>query len=120
VLEGPLRLAAIALSGIVLLGFALFAIDEASGASKQSQAGVSDQAITRPVPTSRQERVREREHSRAREVVDDANDVLLSPFEWAAPSGSGAWARHGLPVVLALLAYGLGLGYLARLSKARA
>jgi hypothetical protein len=118
VLEGPLRLAAIVLSGVVLLGFVLFAIDEASGASHQTTAELANDARTvGPAPTPSQERVRERAHSRAREAVDDVNDVLLAPFAWAAPAGSGAWAKHGLPVVLALLVYGLGLGFLARVVR---
>jgi hypothetical protein len=120
VLEGPLRLAAILLSGVVLLGFALFALDEAKGASHQTTAKLADDGpAPSAVPTPRQERAREREHSRAREAVDDVDDVLLAPFAWAAPAGSGAWARHGLPVVLALLVYGLGLGYLARFTHGR-
>ena len=117
-LEGPLRLAAIVLSGVVLLGFMLFAIDEASGASHQTAAELAnDPATVGPAPTPRQERLRERSHSHAREAVDDANDVLLAPFAWAAPDGSGAWAEHGLPVLLALLVYGLGLGFLARVAR---
>jgi hypothetical protein len=114
VLEGPLRLAAVVLSGLVLLSFALFAMDEASGASVRSTAGVAGQRVIGPVPTATDERLREREHSRAREAVDDADDVLLAPFAWTAPDGSGPWARHGLPTLLALAVYGLGLGFLAR------
>jgi hypothetical protein len=118
VLEGPLRLAAILLSGAVLLGFALFVVQEAAGASEQSSAEIADETrAVAPSPTPRQERIRERRHSRAREAVDDVNDVLLAPFAWAAPEGSGAWAQHGLPVLLALLVYGLGLGYLARFTR---
>jgi len=117
-LETPLRLLAIALSAIMLLGFGLFVVQEASGASRQTSAEVADEpSVVAPAPTPRDERVRERQHTRAHEMVDDANDVLLAPFKWAAPAGSGAWAQHGLPVVLALLVYGVGLGYLARFAR---
>ena len=117
-LEGPLRLAAIVLSGIVLLGFGLFVVQEASGASEQTTAEIAGGTqVVAPSPTPRQERLRERQNSAAREVVDDVNDVLLTPFAWAAPEGSGAWAQRGLPTVLALLVYGFGLGYLARFTR---
>lgn len=116
-LEGPLRLAAIILSGVVLLSFALFVIDEASGATRQTTADIADRPVAGPSPTPREERLREQRHTRAREAVDDADDVLLAPFAWAAPRDAGAWVRHGLPAALGLLAYGLGLGYLARFTR---
>jgi hypothetical protein len=103
---------------VVLLGFGLFVVQEATGASEQSSAEIAGGTrVVAPSPTAREERIRERRNSAAREVVDDVNDVLLAPFAWAAPEGSGAWAQHGLPTVLALLAYGLGLGYLARFAR---
>ena len=49
-----------------------------------------------------------------REVVDDANDVLLAPFVDLIDSDS-AWVNHGVPTLLALLLYGVGLGFLANM-----
>ena len=42
------------------------------------------------------------------------NDVLLAPFADLIDSDS-AWVMHGLPALLALLLYGVGLGFLANL-----
>jgi hypothetical protein len=120
VLERPLRLAAIVLAGVLLVGFGLFAVDEGRAGTAQSRAGIADRAVTAAAPTPREERVRERMHGPVREAVDDVGDVLLSPFAWVAPGDAGAWARRGLPTLAALLAYGLGLAFLARFAHARA
>jgi hypothetical protein len=118
VVEGALRLAALVLSGIVLLGFALFVVQEAAGASRQTTEDIAgSERVVAPAPTSREERLRERQNSAAHEAVEDANDVLLAPFAWVVPEGSGAWAQRGLPTLVGLLVYGLGLGYLARFTR---
>ena len=49
-----------------------------------------------------------------REAVDDANDVLLGPFTGIVDS-EDRWVTHGVPAMLALLLYGLGLGTLANM-----
>jgi hypothetical protein len=117
---GPfLRLAAIVTSGIVLLGFAAFAAEEMDRGSKSQQNAIADElgtartAIVEPNPTPEVEEARERRHSTLREAIDDANDVLLAPFSRLIDSNN-AWAERGLPALLALLVYGLGLGTLAR------
>jgi hypothetical protein len=121
VLEGLLRAAARVASAVVLVSFVLFAIDETREASARTAAEVAGQeAARRPVPSGRQEHARERAHGPVREAIDDANDVLLSPFAFAEPSGGGAWARRGVPALLALLVYGAGLLFLARLGRGRA
>jgi hypothetical protein len=119
-----IRLLAIVTSGIVLLGFVLFAVDEISNGSKTQQqtldSELGDGTVTEAVaPTPREERAREKQHGAVREVVDDANDVLLAPFANLIDS-SNAWVEHGIPALIALLVYGLGLGLLANmLPKAR-
>jgi hypothetical protein len=119
-----IRMLAIATSGIVLLGFVLFAVDQISHGSKTQQRALDrelgDTTVTDPVaPTPHQERVREAQHGTVREAVDDVNDVLLRPFADLVDS-SNAWVEHGVPTLLALLIYGLGLGLLANmLPKAR-
>ena len=42
------------------------------------------------------------------------NDVLLAPFAGLIDSDNG-WVNHGVPSLLALLVYGLGLGTLANM-----
>ena len=112
-----IRFVAIAISVVVVLGFAMFAIDETDKGSKAQQAKLERELGTThdPIaPSADQEAARERTHGTVRETIDDANDVLLRPFVDLVDSKS-AWVNHGIPALLALLIYGLGLGLLANL-----
>jgi hypothetical protein len=115
VLASLLRAAAVVASAIVVVSFGLFALDETRAASKRSAAEVAGTRASRSVdPDPTEERARERAHSDVRELIDDADDVLLAPFAWAAPEDSGKWAQRGIPAVVALVAYGFLLPFLAR------
>ncbi len=114
------RLVAILTSIIVLLGFAFFATDEL-GRGSQNQQNKLDKEVTGTIidpapiaPTSDQEVAREQANGIFREWVDDANDILLGPFTNLVDSDD-RWVTHGLPAILALLLYGLGLGMLANM-----
>jgi hypothetical protein len=114
------RLLAVVTSGIVLLGFAYFATDELSRGS-QNQQNKLDKEVTgahadpAPIaPSPDQEASRERVNGTFREAVDDANDVLLGPFTGLIDSND-RWVTHGVPTLLALALYGLGLGMLANM-----
>jgi len=54
-------------------------------------------------------------HGRAqpRLFIDEAANVLTSPFDSIVPSDS-AWVDHILPTLFSLLVYGVGLGFVAR------
>jgi hypothetical protein len=114
------RLVAILTSAIVVLGFAYFATDEL-GRGSQNQQNKLDKEVTgahadpTPIaPTPDQETERERVNGPFREAIDDANDVLLGPFTGIIDSND-LWVTHGVPAVMALLLYGLGLGTLANM-----
>ena len=114
------RLLAILCSGLVLLGFAYFATDELDRGSKTQQGKLArelegDLRDPAPIaPTPIQEAAREHANGKLREAVDDSNDVLLGPFTKLVDSND-RWVTHGVPTVLALLLYGLGLGMLANM-----
>jgi hypothetical protein len=109
-----IRFVAIVVSGIVVLGFAMFAVDEVDKGSQAQQQRLESELGSAPAPDAREEAARERQHGAFREAVDDANDVLLAPFADVIDSDS-AWVNHGVPALLALLVYGVGLGFLANL-----
>jgi hypothetical protein len=114
------RLVAIVSSGLVMLGFAYFATDEMSRGSQTQQNALASElsgtADPLPVaPSPEEEADRERINGAFREVVEDANDVLLRPFTGIAQSGDTRWVSHGVPALLALLLYGLCLGTLANM-----
>lgn len=115
-----IRLAAVVMSGLVLVGFALFAVDELDRGSKTQQQALANelQASSDDVAavphTARDEAAREAAHGGLRELVDDVNDVLLAPFADIVDSDD-AWVARGVPTILALLLYGLGLGLIANM-----
>ena len=115
--ERPLRYLAIALSLIIAIGFTLFALEDIGRASAESEHRVAGYTAANPSPAG--ERERERRHSDVREVIDDVNDVLLSPFAGVTANDPSRWARRGVPALLGLLVYGFGLGYVARWMTAR-
>jgi hypothetical protein len=119
-----IRLAAIVMSGIVLLGFTFFAVDELDRGSKHQQRELASELGSDPdelnviAPAPQDEAAREAAHSDFRELVDDANDVLLGPFADLVDSGD-TWVDHGVPTLLALLLYGVGLGFVANMLPRR-
>ena len=114
------RLFAIVCSGIVLLGFAYFATDEMSRGSQTQQNALGAELGGEPdptpvAPTPDEEAARERVNGKFREVVDDANDVLIGPFANLVDGSGDRWVTHGVPALLGLLLYGFCLGVLANM-----
>jgi hypothetical protein len=119
-----LRLLAIGSSVVIAIGFLLFASDEMDRGSKTQQqalareTGVPTATPADVSPTPEEEVLREKQHSSIREVIDDANDLLLAPFSDVISSTSN-WVIRGVPTLLGLLVYGLGLGLLANFLPSR-
>jgi hypothetical protein len=101
---------------IILVSFGLFALDQADEGSKRQQRRVDE--INEVDPGPRTEAKREKDHSKVREAIDDANDFLVKPFAGVTDS-TDVWVQRGIPSLLALLAFGLLLrlvaGYARRL-----
>ena len=116
-----IRLAAVITSIVMLLGFAFFAVDEMDKGSRTQQTAVSEQTgtpaapeVVAVAPTPAEEDAREARNGAPREAIDDLNDILLAPFVDLIDSDS-AWVDRGVPALLALLLYGVGLGLLANM-----
>lgn len=105
-----LRLTSTVLTLLVLLGFALFATEQANEGSQIQQARL--EGISEPSPTPATEAEREDRHTDGRELIDDANDVLLQPFTGVVSSDE-IWVKRGVPALLAFFAYGVLLRLLA-------
>jgi hypothetical protein len=105
----------IVLSLVVAAGFTLFALDDFTRASNATRDRISGSA--RPDPTPRVERERELRDSRGREYIDDANDVLLRPFNGIVANNRSRWVQRGVPAIFGLLVYGFLLGFLARYAR---
>jgi hypothetical protein len=98
-----LRIASTIACGIVLVAFAAWATDETKSASTQQAATVES---TTPAPSAPVATAPEPEHDGIRGAIESANDTLVAPFDDVVAS-SNDWVQHGVPALLALLAYGL-------------
>ena len=106
-----LRIASTIACGIVLVAFAVWAMDETKAASGQ-QAAQIDAASNGANPSPQQQPavpvapLPEAENDGLRGAIDDANAKLVAPFDDVVDS-TNVWVQHGVPALLALLAYGL-------------
>lgn len=97
---------------LVAISFVLFAHDQVAGASRHQQAEVAGTAIgsgSGPAPAATPKH-------QPRAFIDSAAKTLTSPFS-ALVSSNNPWVSHGVPAVLGLLVYGLGLGIVARVAR---
>ena len=95
---------------IVAASFVMFALEEANAGSNSQQDKVV--SIDQPDPSPQAERQRAKKHTKVRELIDDANDVLTKPFDNVTTS-SNIWVERGVPFVLAFLLYFVVLRVLA-------
>jgi hypothetical protein len=113
VFEGPLRAAAVLVSAIIVVSWALFVVDELRSASNHQLAEVV-------APSATERAKRDRGHGTVRRAIDRADDVVLAPFAWVTQDSGSTWARRTVPAVLGLLVWGVGGAFLARFARGRA
>jgi hypothetical protein len=104
-----LRMFSIAACLVVAFGFLVFAFGEAGQGSRE-QIDRIDGAGGHPVAGAEEQR--ERSQGALAEAIDDANDILLAPFEGLTDSRN-EWVQQLVPTALALLVYGFGVALLA-------
>ena len=110
-----LRLASRIACLIVIVSFAIFALEQTSEASSHQQNEVTGTATGSSAP-------RTEKHSREGTVhhaIDEVASALTSPFAGITAGSTSQWAIRGVGTVLALLVYGIGVGYLARMLRIR-
>jgi hypothetical protein len=105
-----LGLASVAICLIVGVSFGIFAIEQTTAASthQQEQLGSAPAGSPHPAHVSSLQR-----------AIEHTASKLTSPFSGFVSAGSGEWAERGVKLLLALLVYGFGLGYLARVFRVR-
>jgi hypothetical protein len=104
-------LASVAICLIVAVSFGIFAINQTTTASQHQQelVGTAEPASGSHVT----------HQSALHKTIDHAARDLTSPFSGLITTGSGEWADRGVKLLLSLLVYGFGLGYLARVLRVR-
>ncbi len=102
---------------IVIASFAVFAVDQTKGASTQQQqkivGGVPTATVGASAPQAAANSAPAHE-SGVRKAIDEASSWLTTPFSGLTSASNGEWAIRGTKLLLALVVYGFGLGYLAR------
>jgi glutamate-1-semialdehyde aminotransferase len=115
-----LRIASIVICLIVVASFAIFAVDQARGASSHQQQEVSNGvATTAGSPTTGAAGTSSTHESSLHKAIDEASNKLTSPFKSLTSSSSSEWVVHGVDLLLTLVIYGFGLGFLARAIRVR-
>jgi hypothetical protein len=94
-------------AGIMLLSFILFATDQSSSATKEQVNKVN----TRKAPVAQNTE----SPNKYRQKLDEANEKLSQPFDWATKNISSDWAQRGLTALMGVLVFGLGFAWLANL-----
>lgn len=104
-----LAVASVASCALCLVSFGLFAYDQAAGAGRNQIATLTGQPALHPGARAARE-------SQPRRFIDGAARTLTSPFRSLVQSDS-KWAVWISSTAIALLVYGFGLGFLARLVR---
>lgn len=102
--QHALRLASTLACGIVLIAFGMWASDQTRAASQTQTEQVA--ATPAAAPAAQPAPAPEPEHGGIRGAIEDANDTLTAPFD-GVTSSTNQWAQRGVPMLLALLTYGL-------------
>jgi predicted PurR-regulated permease PerM len=106
-----IRLASLVICAIVVASFAIFAFEQTKTASKHQTEEITGGASQ---SSSSGASKKTRAHvSSVHKAIDEAAQKLTSPFAGVV-SSSSEWVTRGVKLALALLVYGLGVGFLAR------
>ncbi|HUN77999.1 MAG TPA: hypothetical protein VMU32_03685 [Solirubrobacteraceae bacterium] len=111
-----LRLASRLACLVVLASFALFVVEQTGSASSGAQnavLGTNNGVAARPTPHRRSH------ESTLHKTIDEAAERLTSPFSGVTAGDTSQWVIRGVGTLLALVVYGIGVGYLTRLMRLR-
>lgn len=118
------RILSVALCLIAVGWFVGFAVEQSKNASAHQQAELNGAGPQQPATpssasaqTAKTGASSQAKKSGLREAVDKAFKTISSPFSGLTSGLSSAWTLHIVDTLLALLIYGFGLGYLARLLR---
>ena len=96
---------------IVVASFAVFAVDQTKAASGHQQEQLNE---GKGPPVEGSATGSKAHESSIHEAIDETASTLTSPFSGLVSGSSSEWAIRSGKLLLALLVYGFGLGYLAR------
>jgi hypothetical protein len=100
---------------IVLASFAIFVVDQSTNASGQQQEEVAQSGGQTTHPTA----AAGSHPSGLHKAIDEAANQITSPFAGIVSSTSSEWGSQIVRLLLSLIVYGLGVGYLVRVVSVR-
>jgi hypothetical protein len=110
-----LRFVSIGICLVVAASFITFAVEQTKTASGHQQ----EQLAATPAESTAAIAANKKGHEGSlHKALDDAASELTSPFAGIV-TGSSEWATRGVKLMFALLVYGFGLGYIARVLRVR-
>ncbi|HEY7932981.1 MAG TPA: hypothetical protein VID48_04075 [Solirubrobacteraceae bacterium] len=112
VLPGLLRFVSRVICLIVIASFVIFAVHKTSNASKGQQRALSGESA----PSGASSKTGEKP-STLHKVIDEASEELTSPFSGITSGSSNQWVIRIVNMLLALVVYGFGLSFLARVLR---
>jgi hypothetical protein len=107
-----LRFASIAVCLILAASFLVFAVNQTSSASGHQREVLGETVTPENAPAKPHE-------NSIHKGLDEASEALTSPFSSIVPASQSEWGNRAVRLILGLLLYGFGLGYLARLVRVR-
>jgi hypothetical protein len=105
-----LRIASFVICLIVIGSFVVFAADQSKAASGHQREELGEKLSTSSSG---------KHENGFHKALEETASSLTSPFSGIVSSSSSEWADRGVKLLLALLVYGFGLGFLARLLRVR-
>jgi len=115
-----LRLASVVICLAVIASFAIFAVQQTSSQANSAQEQLSGGAVTAAAPVGSEAAKTQTKHiSGLQATIEAASSELTSPFSAVTAGSNSEWAVRAVDLVLALIVYGFGLGYLARVLVVR-
>jgi hypothetical protein len=99
---------------VVLVSFGIFVVQQTSSASNNQQNAVTGTALGTAPPHVTAPPSHE---STVHRVIDEVANFLTSPFSGITAGSTSQWAIRGVGTVLALLVYGIGIGFLTRILR---
>jgi hypothetical protein len=101
---------------IVIVSFAIFAVEKTSEASTHQQNQLKGTSNGSAPPHEAKPSTKK---GSVQSTIEDVAGELISPFSGVTTGSSSQWVVRGVGTLLALLVYGLGVGYLARTLRIR-
>jgi len=99
----------------VIAAFVIFVVDQSTNASGQQQEAVAQSGGQASHPTS----PAGSHPSGLHKAIDEVAEQISSPFAGIVSPSSSEWGSQLVRLVLSLLVYGLGVGYLVRMLSVR-